>query len=203
MRSDRVGVLPPPHAEHRWPQAACQTLPVVAADVIRHPSVAAAKQPACREWPQPSPDRQLVNHPTLADVPLTGLSLCQYLPRFGGWHLFLLGWQHERFAFISETPPQRQPCCLADGRDCPCAADDGRGTGQGGLGDGNAIRGVAAGAPHGVTDGQPRRGDSCRRRSCRDSRIARRRGGGHRRRRSGSARLRAVYGGRNGDRYSF
>ena len=35
------------------------------------------------------PDRQLVNHPTLADVPLTGLSLCQCLPRFGGWHLFL------------------------------------------------------------------------------------------------------------------
>ena len=41
---------------------------------------------ACREWPQPSLNRHLVNHPALADVPLTGLSLCQYLRRFGGWH---------------------------------------------------------------------------------------------------------------------
>ena len=26
MRPDRAGVLPPPHEEHRWPRAACQTL---------------------------------------------------------------------------------------------------------------------------------------------------------------------------------
>ncbi len=27
VRPDRVGVLPPPHDEHLWPRAACQTLP--------------------------------------------------------------------------------------------------------------------------------------------------------------------------------
>ncbi len=30
MWPNRVGVLPRPHEEHRWPQAACQTLPVPA-----------------------------------------------------------------------------------------------------------------------------------------------------------------------------
>ena len=32
-------------------------------------------RPTCREWPQPSPNRQFVNRPTLAEAPLTGLSL--------------------------------------------------------------------------------------------------------------------------------
>ena len=31
-------------------------------------------RPTCREWPQPSPNRQIDNPPTLAEVPLTGLS---------------------------------------------------------------------------------------------------------------------------------
>ncbi len=30
-------------------------------------------RPTCREWPQRSPNRQFVNRPTLAEVPLTGL----------------------------------------------------------------------------------------------------------------------------------
>ena len=36
MWPDRASVLPPPFEEHRWPQAACQTLAAVAADVVRH-----------------------------------------------------------------------------------------------------------------------------------------------------------------------
>ena len=31
------------------------------------------QRPTCREWPQRSPNRQFVNRPTLAEVPLTGL----------------------------------------------------------------------------------------------------------------------------------
>ena len=38
-------------------------------------SVEVTAQPNCRERPQLSPDQPFVNRPTLAEVPLTGLSL--------------------------------------------------------------------------------------------------------------------------------